>query len=100
MSCRLPAISKISGGQYPGSFADKARQSSVPVFLSNATTVLFFPPTRQINLLPSTRGEAENPQSGVGMLYFSLKSMDQISSPVSALRQSRLPSAPRVKTLD
>ena len=53
---RVPPASMIAGELYPDSLADNARQISLPVSLSNATTTLPWPPTMQTSLRPSTSG--------------------------------------------
>ena len=68
ISCLTPPALKITGEQYPGSLALKARQISRPVFLSNATTVELEPPARQISLLPSSSGFPAKPHIGVLIL--------------------------------
>src|SRR5438093_6397400 len=96
ISCFWPPASIIVGGQYPGSLAERARQSSLPVSLSNATATLPCPPTRQINLLPSTSGCPAKPHNGVCTSKSFLNSRDQITFPEPQSKQNRWPSAPSV----
>src|SRR5258708_6937857 len=70
MSCRTPPAFTIIGGATPSSDSeDRARQISLPVTLSNATTLaLDLPPTRQMSRSPSTMGGLEKPQSQAHLL--------------------------------
>ena len=59
MICRTPPSSATTGDEYCApSVTPVERQSGLPVFLSSAAIVPFFPPGVTINASPSTSGDS------------------------------------------